>query len=122
MSRLPCWSRPADASASPRVAPPGGAAPARPRRSPGDVKPAPPCAIVVPEPLSVPPDKLDRPETVSVPEPFSDPPDWVSVATDAFGVVRPRLPELLNTPLPRLESVPARVAVPPLIVVVPDTL
>ena len=52
----------------------------RPPSSPKFVKvnAAPPCAIVVPEPLCVPPEKLDAPVTVSVPVPLSSPPDCVS--------------------------------------------
>src|ERR1700676_10775 len=96
-------------------------------RPPSSVKPvelnaAPPCAIVVPDPLCVPPDNVDRPVTVNVPDPLRRPPDWVSAATEAFDVLRPNVPALMFSALPRLDSVPERVAVPPLTVVVPDTL
>src|SRR3954447_24957217 len=83
---------------------------------------APPCAIVVPDPLSRPPDNVDRPDTVNVPVPLRRPPDWVRVLTEALEVLRLNVPELTINALPRLDNVPARVAVPPLTVVVPDTL
>ena len=56
---------------------------------------APPCALVVPEPLSVPPDKVEAPVTASVPLPLKSPPDCVSV---------PTVVELLRVAVP-LESV-----------------
>ena len=39
---------------------------------------APPCAIVVPDPLSRPPDNVDRPDIVNMPVPLRRPEDWVS--------------------------------------------
>ena len=56
---------------------------------------APPCALVVPEPLCVPPENADAPVAVSVPLPLKSPPDRVSEslrsAFDGLCLAPPRL-------------------------------
>src|SRR3954447_22156456 len=62
---------------------------------------APPCAIVVPDPLSRPPDNVDRPDTVRVPAPLSNPADWVSAP---------------------IVGAPGKLNVPPLTVSIPESM
>src|SRR5438477_955379 len=79
-------------------------------------------SIVVPPPPSRPPDKVDRPDTVSAEVHTTELHAHVSVATGPLHVKRHNVPTLMVNALPRLDSVPASVAVPPLTVVDPDTL
>ena len=76
---------------------------------------APPGAIVVPAPLCVPPDNVDRPDTVSVPVPLRRPPDWVRPpsAMEPLGVSVPAL-IVSNPPIFELAAI---AIVPPAIVI-----
>ena len=75
----------------------------RPPSSPKPVKvnAAPPCAIVVPEPLCLPPEKLEAPVAVSVPVPLSSPLDCVKLATVAVLLPMPNVPpDRISGPCP----------------------
>src|SRR5256885_11577122 len=82
---------------------------------------APPCAIVVPDPLCVPPDIVDDPDTVSVPVPFKRRSEEHTSELQSPCNLVCRLLLLKNSAAPRLDNVPDKVAVPPLTLVMPET-
>src|SRR5579872_3184582 len=69
-------------------------------RVPSPVKPvevhaAPPRAILLPDPLCVPPDSVDSPVTVKIPEPDRRPPDWVRTPIVVVAPDNVRVPALI---------------------------
>src|SRR5260221_9835405 len=80
------------------------------------------CAFVVPDPLCVPPEKLDAPVAVTVPVPFKRTPEDHTSPPQSHTHLVFSLPLLKIRVFPRLASDPDSVAEPPVIVVVPETL